>query len=278
MSHDRSRAGSATRARWAPQLPSPADAAQRIDRGPPAFRGTALVTGALSGFGAAVARRLSIEGGWHHRGRLERVADQTSATAFAADLSRAGADRALSGFVLEQTGPLDLLVACAGVGWAGQFTSMLRSAIDDVVAVDLLATRHVVRRLVPSMVAAGSGRIVLIGSVAGSVGVRGEVVYSAAKAGLAVFADTLRHELRGTGVGVSHVIPGVVDTRFFERRGVPYLRTRPRPVSSERVADAVWKAVRAGKEEVFVPSWLRLPARVRGAAPGLFRRLAAGFG
>ncbi|WUC40514.1 SDR family NAD(P)-dependent oxidoreductase [Streptomyces cellulosae] len=49
-------------------------------------------------------------------------------------------------------------------------------------------------------------------------------------------------------------------------------------VPPERVADAVWRAVVRGRDEVYVPGWLRLPARVRGAAPGLYRRLAATFG
>ena len=154
----------------------------------------------------------------------------------------------------------------------------IRARIDELVGTDLLATLHLVRGLLPHMVAAGSGRIVLLGSVAGSVGVRGEAVYSAVKAAVAAFADALRYELRGTGVGVTHVVPGVVDTAFFDRRGAPYRRTWPRPVPPERVADAVLTAVRRGTDEVYVPGWLRLPARVRGAAPGLYRRLAAHFG
>ena len=52
----------------------------------------------------------------------------------------------------------------------------------------------------------------------------------------------------------------------------------PRPVAPERVADAVWSAVRRGRDEVYVPGWLRLPARVRGGAPGLYRCLATRFG
>ncbi|MFF9408083.1 SDR family NAD(P)-dependent oxidoreductase [Streptomyces anandii] len=256
----------------------------RTANGAHTFRGTALVTGASSGIGAAVARRLAGEGGWdmvlngRDASRLAQVAAHASAAAFTADLTRPRADRELADFALDRLGRLDLLVACAGVGWAGNFTSMPPSAIEEVVAVGLLATLRLVRQVVPHMAAAGTGRIVLIGSVAGSVGVRGEAVYSAAKAGLGVFADALRYELRSTGVGVSHVIPGVVDTPFFERRGTPYQRSSPRPVAPERVADAVWKAVRHGRDEVYVPGWFRLPARVRGVAPGLYRRLADRFG
>ncbi|MGR6968415.1 SDR family NAD(P)-dependent oxidoreductase [Streptomyces cynarae] len=265
--------------------PSPAaGAAPRHAGARGAHPGTALVTGASSGIGAAVARRLAAEGGWRlvlngrDATRLAQVADRVAATGYPADLTRPGAGRQLAEFALERMGRVDLLVACAGIGWAGEFSSMPPRAIDEVIDVDLLATLHLVRQLVPHMVQAGSGRVVIVGSLAGAVGVRGEAVYSAAKAALAAFADALRYELRGTGVRVSLVIPGVVDTPFFERRGAPYRRSRPRPVPPERVADAVWRAVSRGRDEVYVPRWLRLPARIRGAAPGLYRRLAATFG
>ncbi|MHC3474851.1 SDR family NAD(P)-dependent oxidoreductase [Streptomyces sp. 7R007] len=247
-------------------------------------RGAALVTGASSGIGAAVARRLAAADRWRlvlsgrDADRLKSVAAQVPATVCAADLTLPGADRHLARFALEQADRVELLVAGAGIGWAGEFTAMPSPAIDEVVDVDLLATMHLVRQLLPHMVASGSGRIVIIGSLAGSVGVRGEAVYSAAKAALAAFADALRYELRGTGVGVSHVVPGVVDTPFFERRGAPYQRSRPKPIPAERVADAVWRAVSRGKDEIYVPGWLHLPAKVRGASPALYRRLATVFG
>jgi short-subunit dehydrogenase len=245
---------------------------------------TALVTGASSGIGAAVARRLAGEGGWRlvlsgrDPARLDEVARDASATAFAADLAVPGADRRLADFTLAAAGPVDLLVAGAGIGWAGEFRGMPPHAIDEVFEIDVLATLRLVRLLLPGMVEAGSGRVVLVGSLAGCVGVRDEAVYSAAKAALGTFADALRYELRGTGVGVTHVVPGVVDTPFFERRGAPYRRSRPRPVPAERVADAVCGAVARGRDEVYVPGWLRLPCRVRGAAPGLYRWMAARFG
>ncbi|MDP9680198.1 SDR family NAD(P)-dependent oxidoreductase [Streptomyces griseoviridis] len=247
--------------------------------------GAALVTGASSGIGAALARRLGAEGTWdlvltgRDPERLRAVADASSASALALDLTAPGADRRLADFTLATVGPVDLLVAGAGVGWAGEFREMPAHAIDEVLETDLTATLRLVRLLLPDMVAAGTGRVVLVGSLAGCVGVRGEAVYSAAKAALGAFADALRQELRGTGVGVTHVIPGVVDTPFFERRGAPYRRSRPRPVPPERVADAIRDtAVRRGRDEVYVPGWLRLPCRVRGATPGLYRRLAARFG
>src|SRR6266540_2974827 len=103
-------------------------------------------------------------------------------------------------------------------------------------------------------------------------------VYAATKAGLATFADSVREEVAGRGVTVSVVVPGVVDTAFFDRRGSAYDRAWPVPVPAERVARALLRAVESDRAEVFAPAWTRLPARLKGAAPGLYRTLALRFG
>nr|WP_084728790.1 SDR family NAD(P)-dependent oxidoreductase [Streptacidiphilus neutrinimicus] len=245
----------------------------------------ALVTGASSGIGAAVAERLAVQGGWRlalngrDRNRLDRVAARTGGAVFPADLIVPGATEVLvAAASLAGQDRIGLLVAAAGVGWAGPLWTMPGDAVDRLLTVDLRATVHLVRLVLPSMLAAEDGHIVLVGSVAGSVGVRNEAVYSAAKGALGVFADALRQELHGSGVHVTLVVPGVVDTPFFERRGVPYARSRPRPMPPDRVADAICRAVALGREQVYVPGWLRLPGLVRSAVPGLYQRLAFRFG
>ncbi|MFE1250041.1 SDR family NAD(P)-dependent oxidoreductase [Streptomyces sp. NPDC058735] len=246
-------------------------------------RRVALVTGASSGIGAATARRLALDG-WQlllsgrDRYRLELTASGTSAVVLPADLAAPGGPRLLAQSALHTTGRVDLLVAGAGIGWAGPFATMPHTDIDRVLNLDLNATLHLVREVLPTMIAAGRGRVVLIGSIAGSVGVREEAVYSAAKAGLAAFADALRQELRGTGVGVTLIVPGPVDTAFFTRRGKPYDRSHPRPVPPGSVADAVLAAVRRGRDDTHVPGWLTVPARVRGLTPRLYHRLLNRFG
>ncbi|MCS0634921.1 SDR family NAD(P)-dependent oxidoreductase [Streptomyces sp. LP05-1] len=244
----------------------------------------ALITGASSGIGAAVAERFAADGrcrlllGGRDEGRLASVAGRTGGIPLAGDLAtRAGVER-LAERALAEAGRVDVLVASAGLGWAGPFTGMPAEAVDRLLAVNLVGVVQLVRLVLPGMVRRGTGRVVLIGSVAGSVGVRGEAVYAATKGGLLAFADSLRYELAGTAVRVATVQPGAVDTPFFGRRGAPYHRERPRPVAASRVADAVWRAAVRGREDQFVPGWLDLPARVHGAVPGVFRALAKRFG
>ena len=240
-----------------------------------------MVTGASSGIGAAVARRLAaglrcellLNG--RDPVRLAAVADANGGVPLPGDLTTPEHCRALAGRALDLTGRVDVLIAGAGVGWAGPFTEMPPDDIDRLLAVNLASALHLVRALLPAMVRRGNGHVVLVGSIAGACGVGGEAVYSATKAALMAFADSLRYEVRPRGVHVSVVLPGAVDTPFFERRGTPYGRSRPRPMPPERVAEAVYRAVVRQHAELFVPAWLRLPARLHGVAPVLFHRLAA---
>jgi short-subunit dehydrogenase len=119
--------------------------------------------------------------------------------------------------------------------------------------------------------------IVFVTSIAGAVGVPGESVYSATKAAVEAFAVVLREELRPAGVGVSTVLPGVVETSFFDTRGVPYDRTVPRPVPPQRVAAAVVRALERGTPRTVVPRWLAFPAWLSAALPGPYRALARRF-
>jgi short-subunit dehydrogenase len=243
---------------------------------------TALITGASSGIGAETARRLAAGGATvllHGRdqGRLEALATETGGTALAGELAEPGAAQALAEQALAVSGRVDVLVNNAGLGWAGPLPEMPRADITRLVAVNLVAPIELTRALLPGMVARGSGRVVFVTSIAGRTGVAGEAVYAATKAGVDAFADSVRFELHGTGVGVGVVVPGVVQTAFFERRGRPYGRSRPRPVPADRVAAAVVRAV-TEDGDLYVPRWLRVPVALRGAAPGLYRALATRFG
>jgi short-subunit dehydrogenase len=234
-----------------------------------------LITGASSGIGTATARAMA-EARAHlvlagrDRRRLDQVATETGGQVLTADLAADAAELAA------RAGPVDVLVGNAGTGWAGPLTQMPGHTIERLIAVNLTAPIVLTRLLLPGMIQRGRGHIVLVASIAGAIGVREEAVYSATKAGLIIFAEGLRREL--DGIGVSVVLPGVVDTPFFARRGTPYARRRPAPVPAERVARAIVAAVEKHHAESYVPGWLELPCRLKGAAPKAFRFLAGRLG
>jgi short-subunit dehydrogenase len=243
----------------------------------------ALVTGGSSGIGAATARALAAAGArpliaGRDPGRLNAIAGQTGAVPLRADLAAPGGPAELASAALGVAGRVDLLVSNAGVGWAGSIAELTPAKAEELVAVNLTAPIALAALLAPDMLARGSGRFVFISSIAGETGVRGEAAYAAAKSGLNRFAESLAYELAGSGVGVSLVVPGVVDTPFFDRRGSPYRRTRPAPIPAERVAQAIVAAAEGDRTVMFVPRWMRIPAWVHGAAPPAFRLLASRFG
>jgi short-subunit dehydrogenase len=252
-----------------------------------------LVTGASSGIGAATAAALAAAGArllltGRDAARLAEVARQTGGIALPADLAEPGQPAHLAEAALQaaQAAPwpqsgadgIDILVNNAGLGWAGPLGDIAPAKITELVTVNLAAPMELTRLLLPGMIKRGRGRVVFVSSIAGVTGVRGEAVYSATKAGLSTFAESLAYEVREDGVRVSVIVPGVIDTPFFGRRGRPYGRKRPAPLPAERVAGAVVSALEHERAVVYVPGWMRVPAWIHGAAPGAFRALAARFG
>ncbi|GAA1313618.1 SDR family NAD(P)-dependent oxidoreductase [Pseudonocardia xinjiangensis] len=231
----------------------------------------AVVTGASSGIGAAVAERLA-----HHgcrlllvgrdRARLDAVALRCGGRALVADLRDPAGVAAVSDAA---DGWAQLLVHGAGVGAAGPLADTPAEVVDELLTVNLVAPVQLTRALVPTLRTA-RGHVVFVASVA-AIGVAYEAAYSATKAGLRGFADALRVE---SDIGVTTVLPGAVTTPYYERRGQPYHRRFPRPVSPERVAGALVDAVRRDRAEVFVPRWLTVGARVHGVAPAAFAHLS----
>lgn len=243
----------------------------------------ALVTGASSGIGWECAQRLAELGAQvivsgRDTDRLALLATMTGATPLAADLGTADGVRHLGTAALDAAGRIDILVNNAGEGHAGRFTAMSASRVEHLIAVNLTAPLQLTRMLLPGMVSRGTGHLAFVTSIAGRMGVSGEAVYSGTKAGLDTFAESLRLELAGTGVRVGVLVPGVVRTAFFDRRGAPYARRRPAPLPADRVASALVRAIATDRPELYTPGWLRLPVAIRTLAPATYRRLATRFG
>ncbi|GAA2873131.1 SDR family NAD(P)-dependent oxidoreductase [Pseudonocardia halophobica] len=234
----------------------------------------ALVTGASSGIGAAVAQRLAGDGArlvvtGRDPERLQQVAERTGAKAVVADLA-AGVDTLLDALPARPA----LVVHCAGVGAAGPLEDLSPARVDELIDLNLRAPVQLTRALLPGL-REERGHLVFVASIA-ALGVAGEAVYSATKAGLRGFADAVRIE--APEVGVTTVLPGAVDTPYFGRRGREYDRRFPRPIRADRVAEEIARGIRRGSVEVVTPRWLALGAKVHGAAPALFARASRRFG
>jgi len=237
-----------------------------------------LVTGATSGIGEAIAYALAARGAalvvtGRDEERLDALERSLGARPVRCDLTEPGA----IGELAQAAGPVDVLVHAAGAGQYGRFVDVHPLQLEQLVALNVTAPMALTAALLPGMLQRGTGHVVLVGSIAGRLGRGRESVYAATKGAVALFADSLRAELAGTNIGVLLVTPGPVDTPFFARRGAPYDRAWPRPVSAARVAAATVDALERNRTEVTVPRWLSVPVRLRGAAPVLYRALAERF-
>ena len=230
-----------------------------------------LLTGATGGLGHAIARRLRAAGAdlvltGRRADVLEPLAAETQARSLAVDLGDAQAVERLG----EECAGVDVLVSNAGLPGSGLLTSFTVEELDRALAVNLRAPMVLARRLLEAMVERRSGHLVFMSSLAGKVGTPRSPVYSATKFGLRGFAQSLREDLRPSGVGVSAIFPGFVrDAGMFHDTGTK-LPPGVGTVAPEAVAEAVVRAIERNRGEVDVaPVGLRLGAKAAGLAPDL---------
>src|ERR687895_923652 len=232
---------------------------------------TALVTGASGGLGQAIARALVRRGASvvltaRRVEVLEPLAAETGGRALTCDLG----DRASVERLVEDAGPVDVLVANAGIPGSGPIESFSLEEIDRAIDVNLRAPMVLARLMCEGMAERGGGQIVFVSSLSGKAGAAGSSIYSATKFGLRGFAQGLREDLRPRGVGVSTIFPGFIrEAGMFHESGARlpgYVRTK-RP---EDVADAVIAAIERDRSEIdFAPLGLRLGTAFAGLAPEL---------
>jgi short-subunit dehydrogenase len=238
---------------------------------------TVLLTGASSGLGVYIARRLRREGcrfvlSARRETELTQLAGELGdARVIPADLSRRGEAERL----VEEAGDFDILVANAAVPASGGLTTFTVEQIDRALEVNLRSLIVMTRLALPRMLERRSGHLVLMASLAGQVPAPRNSIYNATKFAVRGFAHALAAELRGTGVGVSVISPTFVsEAGMFAESGA---RVRVRLVTPQDVADAVVTAIRRNRTEIVVaPIEQRVFGRVISAAPGLLRAVDAG--
>ncbi|MEM7544765.1 MAG: SDR family oxidoreductase [Pseudomonadota bacterium] len=212
-------------------------------------RGTALVTGASAGIGAATVRALAADGWTVHMtarraDRLEALATETGAVAHVIDASDEPAMRALVEGVA-----FDLLIANAGRGGAMTSTAGIDPAeIAELISLNVTSVLQLIAATLPGMQARGRGHIVTIGSVAG-VYPTGSTLYGSSKHAVRGMARNLRLETLGQGIRFTDIQPGRVTTEFYDvavaddALRAQLTDTGIEELSSENVAEAIrWVA------------------------------------
>lgn len=212
--------------------------------------GAAVVSGAGSGIGRAVALALATRG--HSLvlvgRRRERLAETLKLAAapgsiHPCDVRDAAAVAAVAEVALAKWGPPDLLVPAAGVASLGHYGELAPEDLAAMLATNVGGTFHLVRSFVPAMVDAGRGRVVPILSQAARRVYPGWGGYCASKWALLGLTETLRQELAGTGVRITSLFPGATDTPIWDDLGAGWDRSRMVP--PEEVARALVYALDA---------------------------------
>ncbi len=180
---------------------------------------TALVTGASGGIGEAVTRALHAQGAtvvMHgtRAEKLETLRQQLGERAFslAVDLSDREQVAGLIGAANTLAGPISILVNNAGITRDGLLMRMKDDDWDDVLEVNMTASKNLCRGAMRGMMKAKTGRIISIASVVGVTGNPGQTNYAASKAGLIGFSKSLAAEIANRGVTVNVVAPGFIET------------------------------------------------------------------
>jgi len=236
------------------------------------------ITGASRGIGRAIAKAAAARGarvGLVARSKpdLDRVlAEIGGAGAIAvAEVSDREAITGALAAIARELGPIEVLVNNAGIGAFGAFETTDVETFERMMRVNYLGTLYAMKAALPTMLERRRGHIVNVVSVAGRIGAPLESAYSASKFAVAGLSEAVALEVEGRGVAISMVHPGPVETEFFETRGHPYELSSPRPISAERVADAVIAAVERNVAEQFLPRWLGSAYAARVMFPPLYR-------
>ncbi|MBN2477240.1 MAG: SDR family NAD(P)-dependent oxidoreductase [Pirellulales bacterium] len=250
----------------------------------------AIVTGASSGIGRAVARELAQQGA-----RVIAVARREERLReLAAEITGGGVVRPLVGDVTDASerrramdaaeaefGGLDTLVNNAGIGAMGLFESAGADRLRRVMEVNFFALAEMTRLALPLLKRGTRPIVVNVGSILGHRGVPYSSEYCASKFAVRGFSESIRAEFAPLGIGVLVVSPGTTETEFFdsvlERTGGPNWPEHA-PVTAEEVARQTIRAIRRGHREIIPYRWARLLYWLNRLSPTLVDRMIVRWG
>ena len=226
-------------------------------------RPLALVTGASSGIGLELARLLA-----EHEYDVIVAAEDAGIERAAAELAASGAGGAqvepvrvdlatvdgverLAGRFGADGRALDALCLNAGVGLGGAFLDQDLDRVFNIIDLNVRSTVHLAYRLLPAMVARGSGHVLFTSSIAAQMPGSFQAIYNASKAFDQSFAEAIRDEIKDSGVTVTALQPGATDTNFFHRAGMEDTKVgADKKDSAAEVAKDGFDAMLKGKDHV----------------------------
>lgn len=222
-------------------------------------RRVCFVTGASSGLGAALAVRLARAGydvglSARRADLLEEVADRVRgegrvAGVYPCDVADRSQVASALGSCQEDLGPVDLLVANAGMSINTRVDAFDAAEVEQVIRVNLLGAVYATEAVLGGMLRRGGGQIVAVSSIAGFGGLSLSAAYSASKAAMTNFFESLRIDLRGTGVDVTVINPGFVKTPMtaHNRHAMPFL------MDLDPAVEIMFRAIRDRKKSLAFP-------------------------
>ena len=237
-----------------------------------------LITGASSGIGKQTAIEFAKLGSniilvARKKDKLEQVENQlkqfhVTTLVCACDISKKDQVQSMSKIVLEKFNSIDILVNNAGFAIYGSVSDLSINEIESQMETNYFGTIYCIKFFLPSMLKKKSGHIVNVASVAASFGLPGIASYCASKFAMLGFSEGLKHELSGTGVGLTVVSPIMVKTEFFDHPSFEKMpKYSPTSLSPKTVAKAIVKAANSSRLEIITPSIVRIAVWLKHTFP-----------
>jgi short-subunit dehydrogenase len=237
------------------------------------------VTGASRGLGRSLAEAFAWRGAT--LGLVART--ETELHSLVDELPEAGhkiliadvSDRRQMNAAIEAFGDIDVVVANAGIARYLKFAELPLDDAERMTNVNWLGTLYTVQPALARMIERGSGNVVIVSSGAGLRAFPQASVYGATKAAQLTFGRALRHELEGTGVDVTLVLPGELETHLHDhqRDQLPEWRQDKYALPARPLAERIVKAVEDGRSEVYYPGSIKALRFFQGVSPKMADRI-----
>ena len=247
-----------------------------------------VITGASSGIGEQSAEEFAKLGAnvvliSRNEEKLQEIAKrlskyQTKVFVHTCDVSKKDQVDKMGKSILEKFVTVDVLVNNAGFGIHNTVNEITIEEMESQMMTNFFGMMYCTKVFLPKMLEQRSGHIVNVASVAGSIGIPGMASYCASKFAMLGFSESLSHELKGTGVGITVVSPIMVRTNFFNHESFGNMpRYSATSLSSKTVANAVVRAASSPRLEIVVPQFVRLAIWIKQTIPYLINPIIGGM-